>query len=156
MKSTWKAQGHYRQRIGFQNSASSKGDISNFSAHIWLVMHSVETLRKLNADQPLNLVQKDPANPVPAQVIADSRYMIDKLKAIAKRGPLTRLVNPNIRPPGGYYFIDSEGMRFESEDLPRLIANLGNYRNRTGRDLGDPWVEVTEQILQRHPELEAR
>lgn len=65
-----------------------------------------------------------------------------------------RRVNPNIRPPGGYYFIDEEDMRHEADDLPRLVANLGHYRQRTDREPGNPWSEVVNQILTRHPELE--
>lgn len=67
-----------------------------------------------------------------------------------------RRVNPNIRPPGGYYFIDEEGMRHEADNLPELVNNLIDYRARTGRDCGDPWTEIAEQILKRHPKLEAR
>jgi len=67
-----------------------------------------------------------------------------------------RFVNSGIRPPGGYYFIDKEFMRHEAEDVMRLVANLGDYRLRTGRELGNPGEEVVEQILTRNPELEVK
>jgi len=65
-------------------------------------------------------------------------------------------VNINLRPSGGYVFNDEEGMRHEADDLITLIANVALYRERTGREAGDPLNEVQNQLLARYPKLEQR
>jgi hypothetical protein len=65
-------------------------------------------------------------------------------------------VNVNLRPSGGYTFTDVEGMRHEADDLVTLIANLALYRERTGREAGDPLNEIQDQLIARYPKLKQR
>jgi hypothetical protein len=60
-------------------------------------------------------------------------------------------LNPNLRPPTGYKFIDDEGFEHQADTVEKLIVNLTAYRARVGKPAGDPTKEVHEQICRRHP-----
>jgi hypothetical protein len=60
-------------------------------------------------------------------------------------------VNPSLRPPGGYWFVDADEVEHRADDVPKLIKSLIEYRVRVGRPPGDPEKEVHDQICARSP-----
>lgn len=62
-------------------------------------------------------------------------------------------VNPNIHPPGGFWFSDADEVRHEAGTLQALVTTLTEYRARVGRDPGEPLKEITEQLCARTPWL---
>lgn len=62
-------------------------------------------------------------------------------------------LNPNLRPPGGFRFVDADKVLHVANDLPGLIRALQGYRQRVGRAPGDPESEVLQQICTKHPKV---
>lgn len=67
-------------------------------------------------------------------------------------GPPVRIIlNPSIRPPGGYRFRDGDGVTHTSTSLERLVSTVAAYRKRISRDPGSPEAEIVQQIYDRYP-----
>jgi hypothetical protein len=62
-------------------------------------------------------------------------------------------LNPHLRPPGGFRFVDADKVEHVAESFDRLVKNLAAYRKRVGRPPGDPSAEITEQICRRNPAM---
>lgn len=62
-------------------------------------------------------------------------------------------INPNLHPKGGFKYVDPDNVTHMADDLASLIQVVTHYRNRVGRPLGNPQVEIEDQLCQRHPAL---
>lgn len=57
--------------------------------------------------------------------------------------------NPNLYPPGGWFFKDASGVRHTGSGLNSLVNAVTQYRQRNGFPLGDPYAEVVTQLCSR-------
>lgn len=64
-----------------------------------------------------------------------------------------RKFNVNIRPTGGYYFIESDGAKLRGVSWSTLAGTVSGYRQRNRMPAGDPMKEIRAQVCQRNPEL---
>lgn len=62
-----------------------------------------------------------------------------------------KLWNPNLHPPGGFFFVDADGLKHEGGNLDELISRLTAYRVRRGLPLGNPLGEVHQALCKRSP-----
>jgi hypothetical protein len=63
----------------------------------------------------------------------------------------TVILNPAIKPPGGYKYQDSDGMVHFATDFPKLVKTLTDYRRRIGRDIGLPEKEIMDYFFKKYP-----
>jgi hypothetical protein len=61
------------------------------------------------------------------------------------------LFNPHLSPPGGFEFIDPEGVRHVGDNANHLAAKLAEYRIRRGLPPGNPVAEIHGDLCQRFP-----
>jgi hypothetical protein len=61
--------------------------------------------------------------------------------------------NPNLAPPGGYYFVDSSGVRFEGPSWGHVHSRIREYREANGIPVGDVEAEVAAQFCKERPHL---
>jgi len=57
--------------------------------------------------------------------------------------------NPNLYPPGGWFFVDSNGVKHVASGYTALVNAVTQYRQRNHFPLGDPASEVTVQLCSR-------
>lgn len=60
--------------------------------------------------------------------------------------------NTMLRPVGGKYFVDADGVKFKGEQWEHVAARLRSYRKRAGQPPGDPEQEILDQVCARQPE----
>lgn len=60
-------------------------------------------------------------------------------------------LNPAIRPPGGYKFVDRDGISHFAADFNRLVKTVTDYRARVGQALGNPHEEIMAYYVKRYP-----
>lgn len=63
----------------------------------------------------------------------------------------TPVLNKHIFPPGGFYFVDSEGVRFDAENAVKLASAIREYRILNGKPIGNPLQEVNDFTCARYP-----
>lgn len=64
---------------------------------------------------------------------------------------MAREINPNLYPPNGYKFTDRDGTLHKGESWRKLEAQVRDYRQRTGQELGDVWGEIMGQVCSEVP-----
>ncbi len=64
---------------------------------------------------------------------------------------MSREMNPNLYPPGGYKFRDRDGVVHKSESWRKLEAMVRDYRTRNQMEVGDVWAEIMGQICSEVP-----
>jgi hypothetical protein len=57
--------------------------------------------------------------------------------------------NKFLRPVGGKYFIDGDGVTFRAEQWEHLVNRVAGYRKRAGKPPGDPKAEIEAQVCAR-------
>lgn len=62
-------------------------------------------------------------------------------------------INPNLFPPNGYYFIDSDSVRHEAAGLDGLVKALTQYRVRNAKPIGKPRREIVDFICAKSPHI---
>lgn len=60
-------------------------------------------------------------------------------------------VNPNLYPPGGYFFIDKNGFRHRGESWRDLERRVRHYREINRFSVGDVREEIMAQACSRNP-----
>lgn len=60
-------------------------------------------------------------------------------------------INPNLYPPDGYHYVESDGARIFGDTWNGVIARVASYRKRAGLPPGDPRAEVVAQACSRNP-----
>jgi len=60
--------------------------------------------------------------------------------------------NTFLRPVGGKYFLDADGVKFRGDQWEHVAARLRSYRKRAGQPPGDPEQEILDQVCARQPE----
>lgn len=58
-----------------------------------------------------------------------------------------------IFPPGGFKFVDADGIEFDGESIGQVAGKLARYREANGKPPGRPVAEVNEFMCRKHPEL---
>lgn len=61
--------------------------------------------------------------------------------------------NPNLYPPDGYVFEDSDGVKHRGDSWKDLFRKVGEYRARNGKPKGDIEAEVNTQHCAKTPGL---
>ena len=61
------------------------------------------------------------------------------------------VINPNLFPHDGYFFIEKDGAKIFGNSWPGVIKRVAGYRQRAGIPAGDPTAEVMAQACSRHP-----
>lgn len=61
--------------------------------------------------------------------------------------------NVNMRPTGGYYFIELDGAKIRGVSWSTLAGAVAGYRQRNRMPAGDPKAEIREQVCKRTPDL---
>lgn len=61
-------------------------------------------------------------------------------------------LNLNMRPTGGFWFVDRDGTKIHGKNWTTLTQNVAKYRARNGQAPGDPATEVRAQVCARTPE----
>lgn len=64
---------------------------------------------------------------------------------------MSAILNTHVYPPGGYYFVDAEGVRFEAENTKKLAQRVKEYRFLNGKQAGDPEQEINDFTCARYP-----
>jgi hypothetical protein len=64
---------------------------------------------------------------------------------------MTKL-NLNMRPTGGYWFIEHDGTKIHGKNWTTLTLAVAKYRTRNGLAPGDPAAEVRAQVCARTPQ----
>ena len=62
-----------------------------------------------------------------------------------------RVMNPNLYPDGGRYFLDEDGVKFRAENWNVLERKIANYRKKAGKPPGNPMQEIMDQVCARLP-----
>jgi hypothetical protein len=60
--------------------------------------------------------------------------------------------NPNVYPPGGYYFIDSKGVKHVGTSWPNLVTKVREFRVQNGIHVGDVVDEINFFTCERFQE----
>jgi hypothetical protein len=60
-------------------------------------------------------------------------------------------LNPNLRPPGGYRFVDANGVTHDSDKISTLAEIVGRHRERAGFAVGNPMADILDQICGKYP-----
>lgn len=61
------------------------------------------------------------------------------------------IFNNALFPPGGWQFIDAEGVTHTGKSKAQLISRVVNYRVINRLPVGDPAVEVNAQLCKNFP-----
>lgn len=61
------------------------------------------------------------------------------------------VLNKHIFPPGGFYFIDAEGVRFDAENPLKLSFAIREYRLLNNKPAGNPIQEINDFTCARYP-----
>lgn len=61
------------------------------------------------------------------------------------------VLNKHVFPPGGFYFVDSENVRFDAENIVKLANKIHQYRLQNNKPLGNPLKEVNDFTCARYP-----
>lgn len=61
-------------------------------------------------------------------------------------------LNPHILPPGGFYFVDDEGIKFVGSDVKRLATAVREYRMLNSKPAGNPAQEINDFTCNRYPQ----
>ncbi len=60
-------------------------------------------------------------------------------------------LNPHVLPPNGFYFVDSDEVRFTAPTLAKLVTAITEYRAMNNIAAGDPRQEVVDFTCARYP-----
>lgn len=61
------------------------------------------------------------------------------------------ILNKHVMPPGGFYFVDGEGVRFDAENPLKLANKINQYRLQNNKPLGNPIKEINDFTCARYP-----
>lgn len=64
---------------------------------------------------------------------------------------MARIFNINLYPSGGWYFRDAEGVKHVGSSLQALVNTVRAYRERNALDIGDPEMDIVNQLCARDP-----
>lgn len=59
--------------------------------------------------------------------------------------------NPNIYPPDGYSYVESDGSKHREDSWKKLETRIREYRERNGLPVGDVWADLMNQICAKFP-----
>ncbi len=62
-----------------------------------------------------------------------------------------REFNPNLYPPSGYVFRDSDGTKHTADGWKALETKVRAYRARNRLPVGNPWEEIMAQACSSNP-----
>lgn len=57
------------------------------------------------------------------------------------------------RVPGNGWCYQEGEFRIRGDSADQLIANLAAHRKSNGKEIGDPWQDIQNQVLEEHPSL---
>jgi len=60
--------------------------------------------------------------------------------------------NKFLRPVGGKYFIDEDGVKHKADQWEHLFVRVASYRKRAGKPPGNPEQEILDQVCARNPD----
>jgi hypothetical protein len=64
-----------------------------------------------------------------------------------------KIINPNLYPTGGYFFIETDGTRITGPNWSACEYNVKKYRQNRGLPVGDVHADVMAQACQRNASL---
>lgn len=64
---------------------------------------------------------------------------------------MTLVLNPQVYPTNGYYFIESDGVKVVGNSFADTVLKMRDYRIRSGRVAGDPIQELNDFTCSRYP-----